>query len=362
MTFGVATAALKGRLLGPAPAQPQVGRERHPVGEACHGESLHVVWEDELPALERCAGSGAQKQRQGPARAGADLHARKRARGAYEVDEVPPDGLAHLDALDGLAHGEDTPGVAQLAEVDLLVAPKGAAADHVPLGVAVGVAHRDAEQEPVELRLRQGVGALVLDRVLGRHDREGRREEVGDAVGGHLVLLHRLEQRGLGLWRRPVDLVAEHEVREHRPGPEHQLATGLVEHSRTSDVRRHKVGRELDPGRDEAEHPGERAHDEGLREARDVFQEHVAAREHPDEDEPDRLALADHGPLDLGDHLAGDTRHVADAKWAVGCPGAGRHSGSPRASSLSRRSPTRASATPGPKRSPGGAPAGSTSA
>ena len=55
--------------------------------------------------------------------------------------------------------------------------------------------------------------------------RNGRAERVGHALDRHLPLLHRLEQRGLGLRRRAVDLVAEQEVREDRPWPE--LEVGL---------------------------------------------------------------------------------------------------------------------------------------
>jgi hypothetical protein len=39
---------------------------------------------------------------------------------------------------------------------------------------------------------------------------------MGPAAEGDLPLLHDLQQRRLHLRRRPVDLVREHEVREHR--------------------------------------------------------------------------------------------------------------------------------------------------
>ena len=47
---------------------------------------------------------------------------------------------------------------------------------------------------------------------------------MGLAVDGHLALLHRLEQRRLGLGRRAVDLVGEQEVGEHRPLAQRELA------------------------------------------------------------------------------------------------------------------------------------------
>ena len=47
-----------------------------------------------------------------------------------------------------------------------------------PLGVAVGIADVDLQQEAVELRLGQRIGALLLDRVLGRQHVEGLRQVV----------------------------------------------------------------------------------------------------------------------------------------------------------------------------------------
>ena len=41
-----------------------------------------------------------------------------------------------------------------------------------PLAGLVGIADVDAEEEAVELRLGQRIGALVLDRILGRGDEE----------------------------------------------------------------------------------------------------------------------------------------------------------------------------------------------
>ena len=79
------------------------------------------------------------------------------------------------------------------------------------------VVDEDLHQEAVDLRLRQRVGALGLDRVLRRHREERPRHRVGGAADRHLVLLHHLEQRRLDLRRRAVDLVGEQEVCEHRP-------------------------------------------------------------------------------------------------------------------------------------------------
>ena len=65
---------------------------------------------------------------------------------------------------------------------------------HRRLVVGARVAHRDADHEPIELRLGQRIGALVLGRVLRREDDEGPRELVRVAVDRYPALLHALEQ------------------------------------------------------------------------------------------------------------------------------------------------------------------------
>ena len=92
------------------------------------------------------------------------------------------------------------------------------------------VAHIDAHQEPVQLRLGQREGALVLDRVLGGDDQERQRQRVRYAVHRDLALFHGLQQRRLGLGRGPVDLVGQHQLGRDGTGPEGELTGGLVVH------------------------------------------------------------------------------------------------------------------------------------
>ena len=53
-------------------------------------------------------------------------------------------------------------------------------------------------------------------------------ERVRGPVEGHLALLHRLEERGLRLRRRAVDLVGEEHLGEHRPLAEGEVAGARV--------------------------------------------------------------------------------------------------------------------------------------
>ena len=143
----------------------------------------------------------------------------------------------------------------------------------------------ELEQEPVELGLGQRIGALHLERVLRREHEERRLERVALAGDRHLLLLHRLEQRRLGLGRGAVDLVGEHDVREDRAGlePEDALAALLDEDVGADDVRGHQVGRELDAVEGAVDDVRERAHEHRLAQARHALQQRVGVGEQADQ-------------------------------------------------------------------------------
>ena len=122
---------------------------------------------------------------------------------------------------------------------------------------------------------------------------------------GDVVLLHRLEQRRLRLRRRAVDLVGEDDLREDRPGhePQHARAVLLVEHLGAGDVRRHQVGRELNPLEAEVEDRRERLDQQRLGQPGHAGDQAVAAREQRDEDLVDHLVLPDDDLAELGEDL-----------------------------------------------------------
>src|SRR5438874_2107347 len=78
--------------------------------------------------------------------------------------------------------------------------------DH-PLLVGRRVTDDDLHHETVDLRFGEAVGALVLDRVLGREHREELGQRMGLPAYRDLTFLHRLEECALHLRRSPVDLV-----------------------------------------------------------------------------------------------------------------------------------------------------------
>ena len=107
----------------------------------------------------------------------------------------------------------------------------GGAVEDADGGRVVGVPERRAHHEAVELRLGEPVGAGLLDGVLRGEHEEGDADLPRDAVDGDAALLHDLEEGGLRLRARAVDLVGEHDVREDRAGVELEDALLLVVHA-----------------------------------------------------------------------------------------------------------------------------------
>jgi hypothetical protein len=189
---------------------------------------------------------------------------------------------------------------------------------------APGERHVQLEEEAVELRLGQRVGALALERVLRGEHEEGLFEPVGGARHGHRVLLHRLEQRRLRLRRRAVDLVGEHDVGENRPLAKTERpparAGVLVDHRGAQDVGGHQVGRELHAREVQAERPGQRAHEQRLAEARHALEQGVRPGEHAGEHPVDDVAVAHD---DFADFFAQALHLLAEAGDVVARGGRG---------------------------------------
>ncbi len=170
-----------------------------------------------------------------------------------------------------------------------------------------GVDHPHLEQEPVALHLGEGIHALGLDGVLrGQHDeRPGQR--MGAPRQADLALGHDLQQGRLHLGGRPVDLVGEQEVDEHRPELDVEALAGRVVHPGADDVARHEVGGELDAGEGAAHHGGERGGRERLGDARHPFEKAVTAGEQRHQQSFDHVVLADDDAPDLCEGLLEET-------------------------------------------------------
>ena len=127
-----------------------------------------------------------------------------------------------------------------------------------------------------------------------------------------LPLLHRLEQRGLRLRRGAVDLVGEEKVGEDRAGAELEVALALVVDRRAGHVGGHQVGRELHAREADARHLREGARGQRLGETREVLDQHVPVGEDAEQDELERVALADDRALDLVEDLLRLARELVD--------------------------------------------------
>ncbi len=165
--------------------------------------------------------------------------------------------------------------------------------EHPDLVVPRRQRHGEFQQEAVELRFGQRVGAFVLDRVLGGDDRERYRQPPRCSVDADLVFLHRLQERGLSLGRRPVDFVGKQQVGEHRPFPEGEPGCADVVDERSGDVSRHQIGGELQPLGLQGQRRGECPDQQGLGNPRDALEQRVPAAEQCHDKAADRGILAD---------------------------------------------------------------------
>ena len=148
----------------------------------------------------------------------------------------------------------------------------------------------------------------MLDRVLGRdHDERGA-QGVRLGVDRDLPLLHALQQRGLGLGRRAIDLVAEDDVGEDGAGLELEVTRLLAEHVDPGDIGREQVRGELDPSERAVDRPGDRLREHRLADAGHVLDQQVAFGDERHEREPDLLVLAPDDPLDVLFDLAESSR------------------------------------------------------
>ncbi len=144
--------------------------------------------------------------------------ARARARRGDEVDDVEADALGHVDAPRSRRCIATSVGAStKRLELDLVRRRARAAARASPTRPrGSGSRTRSAARKRSSCASGSGYVPSYSIGFWVARTRNGRVEPVGLAVDRHLPLLHRLEERGLRLRRRAVDLVGEQEVREDR--------------------------------------------------------------------------------------------------------------------------------------------------
>ena len=179
--------------------------------------------------------------------------------------------------------------------------------DYRPFFVPAGIVNVDHEHEPVQLGFGQGVGSFLLDRVLCGQDEEGELQVVCFPARGHMVLLHCLEQGGLGFWRRSVDLVSQDNIGEQRAfyEREHSFARGAVflDYVGSCDVRGHEVGCELDTVEIELQDLGQCGDHQCFRQTRYADEQAVPAADQRLQQQLDNRILPDDHFVQLGEHF-----------------------------------------------------------
>jgi hypothetical protein len=284
---------------------------------------LHVVGRDELAPGEERRGARGAHQRDAAARAGADRGARPGARRAHQVHRVLEDLVVHAHRGGGALQREHGGRIDErLHRIDLQPlanAPGGDLAHQADFLRHRRIVDADLEQEAVELRLGQRVGAFLLDRVLRGEHHEGRRERVRLALDGDLLLLHHFEERGLRFRGRPIDLVGEQQVGEHRPAARREGARARVVERVPGDVGGHQVGGELDAREFPGEGARKRLHQQRLAQPRHALDQHVARGEQRGERLLEDFGLADQRTADLRTHAGGELDGALRGDGLHGC-------------------------------------------
>ena len=171
------------------------------------------------------------------------------------------------------------------------------AANNLKLLLLVRIVDIDIEHEPIKLRLGQRIGPFLFDRVLGSQDEERFGQRTSLTADRDLVLLHRFEQRRLGLRRSPIDFVGQNHVGKDRAFEKAKLSRAaclvLLDHFRSGDVRRHQVGRELNSVEIQRKRFGQRANHQCLGQPRHANQQRMAAGEQGDHELLNHLLLTD---------------------------------------------------------------------
>jgi hypothetical protein len=111
------------------------------------------------------------------------------------------------------------------------------------------------------------------------------------------MFFHRFQKRALCLWGRPVYLVDQHHLRKKWTTMKNELLLVAVEDRIAENVRRQQIAGELETLKRERQRARQCLGERGFADARDIFDQQVAACEQTSHGELYRLSLA-------YDHLA----------------------------------------------------------
>nr|GEU28510.1 hypothetical protein [Tanacetum cinerariifolium] len=275
----------------------------HAVRQHRQQHCADVLAGDRQPVVHQRARLGRQHQRLPGARASAPAHVllhrrhgrERRTGGAHQPRGVRQQVVANLDVAHQLLQAQQGGHVHHRFRI--AQAGVGGGRHHADFLFFGRIHDVDAQQEAVELRLGQRVGARLLDRILRGQHEEWPGQRVGLAGKGHAALLHGFEQRRLRLGRRAVDLVGQQHLGEHGAmlEAEFALARGVVlfQDFGAHDIGRHEVGRELHAVKIHLGRLRQRLDQQRLAQPRHAFHQRVAAGQQADDKRIDHVFLAD---------------------------------------------------------------------
>src|SRR6266852_6387535 len=283
------------------------------VGENGNGELFEVVGEAIVAAIEIGASLRGALEHECAARADAQSKQLALARAVDDLESVIVQAGVDFDVRNGVLHGQNIADICDRIErIERIIA--NALAENFLFRFVRGIAHFDAHQKAVELRFRQGISAVMLDRILRGDHEKGLRQRERFAVDCDLRFVHGFEKRGLRARGGAVDFVGEDHVSENRAGTKFKIARFGIVDAHTENVAGEEGRSELDALETAMKGFCERLRESGLADAGDVFDEQVAAREQGDQRELDGVFLAvdgaRDGALELRNDLGGGSRHV----------------------------------------------------
>src|SRR5258708_10427510 len=256
-----------------------------------NGKLFEVVGEAIITAVEIGAGLRGALEHESAARTDAESKLFAFARAIHDFESVVMQAGVDLDVGDGVLHGENIADIRDRIErIERTIAD--ALAQDFFFGLMRGIAHFDAHQKAVELRFRQGIGAVMLDRILRGDHEKGQWKRESLAVHGDLRLVHGFEKRGLRARGGAVDFVGKNHVRKNRSGAKFKFARLRIVDADAEDIAGQQVRCELDALEAAVEGFCERLRESGLANAGNVFDEQVAAREQGDQRELNSIFLA----------------------------------------------------------------------
>ena len=109
-----------------------------------------------------------------------------------QIDDILLDLRIHVDGVGELSQANHVRGRKYGGDL-MLNCRAGHSTQDFQFVLALWVGHSQLQHEAVHLGLRQGIGALLLDWILGREDQERILERIGLGPDRHLPLLHCLQ-------------------------------------------------------------------------------------------------------------------------------------------------------------------------